>query len=132
MSPNNTIYKYETEWKPFVYADRGARFASDEDIKNTFSEIDMSAFENNASGIPLLVTGNVAYVNDLDEMTLIAGETGSKKTRCVVCPLIHSCIKAGDSMIIPDIKGELTSNPVICGELIKHGYQIVRLDYRTY
>lgn len=130
--PQNNAYRFEKDWKPYVYPDRGACFASDEDIKETFSKIDMSALSNEASGIPVLTECNYAYVNNMDEMTLIAGESGSKKTRCVVRPLIHSCIKAENSMIIPDIKGELVSNPAIYAELKKHNYQIVRLNYRDF
>lgn len=94
--------------------------------------VNLASYPNCAAGIPLLVDGNEAILNDMTENTIIFGETGSKKTRCVVRPLIYSLTGKGESMFITDPKGELATDQKIRGYLDERGYQTAFLDFRNF
>lgn len=125
-------YKYVSDWESYTLPDYGSHFSSDEDIKRIFEETDIMSFDNKACGIPLLTRDNIAWVNNSDEHTLIVSESGAKKTRCVINPLIHSCIRCGDSFIAMDVKGELSANPKTQRALLDGNYTPVFLDYRSF
>ena len=125
-------YKYASDWEPYTLSDYSGHFLNDEDIKRVFQETDIMSFDNKSCGIPLLVKGKSAWVNDSDEHTLIVSESGAKKTRCVINPLIHSCIRSGNSFVAIDVKGELSINPKIQKALVDGKYTSVFLDYRTF
>lgn len=48
-----------------------------------------------------------AYLDAGEAHSLIVGDTGSMKTLRFVLPMIYTCAKAGESMVIVDPKGEL-------------------------
>lgn len=126
------MQRYKTVWAPYAIPETGAQFASKQDIRNQFAKVDAAAFFADAAGTPILAEDGQIYLNDLDESTACVGETGSKKTRCFVMPTIFMDIKAGNSMIITDVKGELSSNAFLISELKKHDYRIVYMNYRTF
>jgi type IV secretion system protein VirD4 len=67
-------------------------------------------------------------------MSMIWGETGSKKSRTLIAPLICNLAKAGESMVIFDIKGEFSTgvlSPYIRGVLQDCGYNHIFLDFRN-
>ncbi len=125
-------YRYVSDWESYTLPDYGSHFSSDEEIKRIFEETDIMSFDNKACGIPLLTRDNIAWVNNSDEHTLIVSESGAKKTRCVINPLIHSCIRCGDSFIAMDVKGELSANPKTQRALLDGNYTPVFLDYRSF
>lgn len=125
-------YKYASDWESYTLPDFGGHFSNDEDIERIFQKTDIMSFNNKACGIPLLVKGKSAWVNNFDEHTLIVSESGAKKSRCVINPLIHSCIRSGDSFIAMDVKGELCANPKTQKALMDGNYTPVFLDYRSF
>lgn len=103
-------YDYFSDWCNYTYPE-SREAAIPEDIRNAYCHIDLSSSEKFPSGgIPILVEGSDAYVNDRDENTIIFGETGCKKSRCVVMPLIAATAGAAESAVITDVKGELYAN----------------------
>ena len=86
------------------------------------------------TGMPILSDGHTVTINLENEMTLIYGEPGSKKSRVLISVLLAILALAGESMIIPDIKGELSTGilaPKIMGILKKKGYNIRVINFRT-
>ena len=104
------------------------RWATIDEIKNASSYIDLNADNYPASGLPLLSNGREAYVDNSDTHSLIFGATGSKKTRLFCMPLINILIKAGESFIATDPKGELYAKTSGLAE--KMGYKTVVLNFR--
>lgn len=72
---------------------------------------------------------NQLYIDSSDSHSLILGNTGSMKTLRFVLPLIFTCAKAGESMIVIDPKGELSRK--MSPFLSKEGYKNVVLNLRT-
>ncbi len=125
-------YLYESDWREYVHSNSGANFATAEEIKNRFAKIDLTEDKVEHCGIPVLVEDNFAWVNPADEHTLIGGESGSMKSRAVCKPMIHFSIKARESFIATDVKGELSSDPSIDSALKSAGYEAVYLDFRNF
>ena len=128
--------EYGSHWDKYAYPEDGARFAAEADLTAVFTStpLDSSA---SAAGIPLFVSDNPrgirrVVVNDLDENTVIYGETGSMKTRAVIRPLIFSLACRGESMIVTDPKGELAADPTVRGLLDEIGYATAFLDFRDF
>ena len=107
-------------------------FATAEEIKNIFTKIDLTKDKVEYCGIPVLVEDNFAWINPSDEHTLIGGESGSMKSRAVCKPMIHLSIKARESFIATDVKGELSSDPSIASALNSADYETVYLDFRNF
>lgn len=63
----------------------------------------------NCSGVPVDydATQKILYVDGSDAHTLLIGATGSKKSRLVVMPSVHTIAAAGEGMVICDPKGEI-------------------------
>lgn len=128
----SSSYLYESDWREYVHNNTGARFATAEEIKSQFSKIDLTKEKIEHCGIPVLVEDNFAWVNHADEHTLIAGESGSMKSRAVCKPQIHLSIKARESFIATDVKGELSSDPAIKNALKSADYEAIYLDFRNF
>ena len=104
------------------------RWATEEEIKATTSRIELSAPHYPPAGLPVLSDGKVAYVDDKDTHSLIFGSTGSKKTRLFCMPLLGMLIKAGESFIATDPKGELYARS--SGLAAANGYDVIALNLR--
>lgn len=133
MSEKNN-YAYESDWKNYVFPKQSAVFASEEDVKTLFAHIDFKEDGIKKSGMPIISNGEEGYVNTETEMTIIFGGTGSKKTRTLVAPTICTLANAGESMIIMDIKAELSSGElsgIIRSQLRKCDYNTIFLDFRN-
>ena len=139
-------FDYESRWNRYAFPETGARFATDADLMREFSATPLNVYAT-AAGIPLCFTDEPrkknrgktrgrgitrAIVNDETENTLIFGETGSKKTRAVIRPLIFSLACRRESMVITDPKGELATDPKVRGVLDEMGYKTVFLDFRNF
>jgi len=117
-------YKYDK----YLASNTGSRWASDEEIKKDSVRLDLSKAKYPVAGIPLISDGKVAYVDGQDRHTLVWGSTGSKKTRLFVFPLTNICIKAGESFVVMDPKGEIYKNSVNTAK--ENGYDIKVLNLR--
>ncbi len=125
-------YRYASDWSRFAFPEPVSRMATNEDIRRAFTKVDTSQEKFSAWGLPLCVEGKSVYLNDNDENVIIFGETGSKKTRCAVLPLLALIAGAGGSVVTTDVKGELCSNAKLMAYLGKVGVNVVRIDFRTF
>lgn len=109
---------------------RSARFSSNDEVKSITKKVDISQVNYPYSGIPLIFDGGKnAYIEDSESHSLIIGSTGCGKTRRFVLPLINIVIRAGESFIATDPKGELYSSTK--KSLEERGYKIVVLNFRN-
>ncbi|MCD7840352.1 MAG: type IV secretory system conjugative DNA transfer family protein [Erysipelotrichaceae bacterium] len=125
-------YNYETDWKPYVFPNERRTIVSPEYIKEHYTKVNLNE-PISKGGIPIMSEGDNLYVDDSEIMNLIYGSTGSGKTRRLLALYIILCAKAHESMIIPDIKGELSHGSLsskIRGVLDEEGYRCVYLDFR--
>lgn len=104
------------------------RWASAEELKRSATYINLSDETYPTAGLPILSDGREAYVDGQDTHTLIFGSTGSKKTRLFCMPLINLFIRAGESFIATDPKGELYAKTA--GHAKECGYELVVLNFR--
>ncbi len=126
-----TKFDYKTDWQPYTYPESNM-ISNNSDIKEEFTAVDLTAKKFSASGIPILVKKHTAYVNASDENTILFGETGSKKTRSAILPLLAMTAGAHESAFVTDVKGELSANPKIQAFMKAHGINGVYLDFRTF
>ena len=83
--------------------------------------------------MPILSDGVRAVINIENEMTMIFGATASKKTRTLILPLMSILALARESMVVMDIKGELSNGvsfPQIQALLAAMGYDCRFLNFR--
>ena len=130
-------YSYESEWRQYAFPEDETHLATEDELKEKYTAVSLdgeSAYS--AGGMPVLSDGHTAVINTADENTIIYGATGSKKTRVLISTLISilAMCRNGESMIIPDIKGELCCKgsmaAKIRGILKKNGYKIRVLNFR--
>ena len=117
-------YYYER----YMPTDNETRWATDSEIKNDASFIDLSESKYPAAGLPLISDGKRAYVDNGDDHSLIFGTTGSKKTRLFCMPMLNMFIRAGESFIATDPKGELYQRSA--GFARANGYKVTVLNFR--
>lgn len=118
-----TRFERYTEYMPSE-----SRWAEPSEIKADSTEIDLSADACPVAGLPLISDGEKAWVDGKDNHALIFGSTGSKKTRLFVMPMINMMIKAGESFIATDPKGELYERTA--GLAKASGYDVKVLNFR--
>ncbi|MHB8740004.1 MAG: type IV secretory system conjugative DNA transfer family protein, partial [Coriobacteriia bacterium] len=68
------------------------------------------------------------YLSGSEGHVLVIGSTGSGKTRRIVLPSIYALGELGESMVIPDPKGELYLTT--CEHLKTKGYRVDTIDLR--
>lgn len=117
-------YRYETTSQ----MTGGTRWASDDEIQEYLSEVNLFEKHYRACGLPLICDGHTAYVNNSDSHGLIIGSTGSKKSRLFVMPMLEMIARAGESAIVTDPKGELYDRT--SGLFSREGYAIKVLNFR--
>jgi len=132
----STHYNYEADWRPYAFQKDESHLASDEELRARYGtyqlEKDVSI---PAAGIPILSDGSQVTFDGENSMNIILGATNSKKSRVLVAPYICTCAQAGESMIIPDIKGELSQgvlSPYIRGVLSANNYKIRAINFRDF
>ena len=129
-------YSFEANWRPYAFPEDESHLASEEELRNRYDTRSLTADASlPAAGIPILSDGKEITLDPENTMNIIFGATGSKKTRLLVAPYICACAKAGESMIIPDIKGELSQglmSPYIYGELKENDFQIRAVNFRDF
>ena len=98
-----------------------ARWATKEEMLKFLKEVDINS-DIKKSGIPMGYDKNKLYIKDDNSHTIIIGAPGSGKTQGVMLPQIKLAIKAGESLFINDVKGEILDE--IGGELKNNNYII--------
>lgn len=120
-------YSYESDWRRYAFAPQQSGFASEEELARRYTQAKLRAGEHpRRGGMPVISDGHSAVINTNNEHTLIYGGTASKKTRTLILPLIAILAQARESMVILDIKGELSdgvSFPEIRGVLEDNGFE---------
>lgn len=123
--------RYENKYSRFISdVQEESRWSDEEEImsSNTFVDIESGSFD--AAGIPFISDGKKAYVNTADDHCLIYGSTGSKKTRTFVLPTVGIMLKAGESVVCTDPKGEIYANSAEYAR--KSGYNVIMLNFRDF
>lgn len=132
----NIHYSYEADWRPYTFPEDESHLASDEELRERFDTRILNKGESIPSaGIPILSNGKEVTFDGENSMNIIFGATGSKKSRVLVAPYICTCAQAGESMIIPDIKGELSQgalSPYIQGVLDANKYNVRVINFRDF
>ncbi len=104
------------------------RWATIDEVKRSSTYINLHSDVYPGAGIPVMSDGHEAYVDNTDTHTLIFGSTGSKKTRLFCMPILNFFVKAGESFVATDPKGELYARTA--GIARANGYNIVVLNFR--
>lgn len=115
-------------YKRYLQTNQETRWATVEEIKASGDYINLWDDHYDAAGLPIMSDGQEAYVDNADTHSLIFGATGSKKTRLFCMPMINIFIKAGESFIVTDPKGELYHRS--SGLAKAYGYHTVVLNLR--
>ena len=107
-----------------------SRWAKDKEIM-TAKEVVRVPFADKKSevgGTPIIYDKDSAYVDNSNMHTLVIGATGSGKTAGIVNPTMKHLIKARESIVITDPKGEIYEDNY---KILKDaGYQIIVLNFR--
>ena len=98
---------YTEKYRDFLPPRPGDKFATEEDIRTNYNEVDMTEDHFETSGIPILTDDDRLYLDGGSAHTGIWGGTGSGKTRRIIMPALNTMIRAGESFVIADPKGEL-------------------------
>ena len=131
---STTSYFFERE-KGFGFTDvpkeNGySRWAKDKEIKMAKEVVRVPFVDKVAEvgGTPIIYDKDSAYVDNSNMHTLVIGATGSGKTAGIVNPTMKHLIKAKESIVITDPKGEIYEDNY---KILKDaGYQIIVLNFR--
>ncbi len=118
----------EYKYGKYQNVNQETRWATIDEIKRSATYISLRDDKYPTAGIPILSDGQTAYVDGADTHTLIFGATGSKKTRLFCMPVLNYYIKAGESFVVTDPKGELYNRT--SGMAQQNGYKTVVLNFR--
>lgn len=80
------------------------------------------------AGLPLYYEPGSYYLDGSDAHSLVVGPTGCKKSRVTVFPTVRSIIRAGESAVINDPKGEIYRQTA--GAAKAAGAQVLVLNFR--
>ena len=107
-----------------------SRWAKDKEIMNAKEVVRIPFIDRVAEigGTPIIYDKESAYVDNSNMHTLVIGATGSGKTAGIVNPTMKHLIKAKESIVITDPKGEIYEDNY---KILKDaGYQIIVLNFR--
>lgn len=76
-------------YERYMTTDNETRWATDFEIKNAASFIDLFEQMYLAAGLPLVSDGKRAYVDNEDNHSIMFGTTGSKKNRLFCMPMLN-------------------------------------------
>lgn len=83
--------------------------------------------EIESSGIPVIYDKNGCYITKGIAHSLIVGSTGSGKTQALILPLIRLSLRANESLIVNDNRGDIYERTA--ADFIKNGYNVIVLDF---
>ena len=107
-----------------------SRWAKDKEIQTAKDvlKVPFASKTAEAGGTPVIYDKENAYIDNSNMHTLVIGATGSGKTAGVINPTMKHLIKAKESIVITDPKGEIYEDNY---KLLKDaGYQIIVLNFR--
>ena len=102
-----------------------SRWATVSELKERLTEIKPDS-KVNKSGIPMMCEGDNLYIKDDEQHTMIIGATGSGKTQTTVLPVLRLAIKAEESFILNDVKGEIYE--LLKEDLDKNNYNTIVIN----
>lgn len=104
-----------------------SRWATIEELKAKLTQISYDS-EIKKSGIPMMYDENNLYIKDDESHNLVIASTGSGKTQSTMLPQLRLAIRAEESFIIHDVKGEIYN--ILSEELKKQNYNtiVINLD----
>ncbi len=105
-----------------------SRWAEPEEIEETLVKVDFESDRLSAAGIPCISDGQTVLMDVSDSHSVAIGQSGSKKTRNIVLPQTLLHIKAGESMVVTDFKGEIYA--MTSGYAKANDYRIYVLNLR--
>ena len=107
-----------------------SRWAKDKEIKSAkgVERVPYVDKQSKYGGVPLVYDKEAAYVDNGESHTLVLGATGSGKTAGIINPTMKMLMKARESIIISDPKGEIFEKN--SGLLRELGYEIIILNFR--
>lgn len=131
---STTSYFFERE-KGFGFTDvpkeNGySRWAKDKEIMNATEVVRVPFSTRTASvgGTPIIYDKDSAYIDNANLHTMVIGATGSGKTAGIINPTMKHLIKAKESIIITDPKGEIYEDNYTL--LKQAGYKVIVLNFR--
>ena len=128
MADNKFKRIYESYYSKYDNGLSDSRWAESEEIKNALTKIDFNRARLKKGGIPCMSDGRNVWIDTGDSHSVAIGQSGSKKSRNIVFPQTLINIKAGESMIVTDFKGEIFD--LTSGYAKKMGYRIYVLNLR--
>ena len=78
------------------------------------------------SGIPMTYDENKLYIDNSEAHSLVIGTTGSGKTQSTLLPQARLSIRAGETIIVNDVKGEIKES--LSEDLNKYGYDTIVIN----
>lgn len=130
-------FEYEGSWRPYEFPADTSRLATQEEIRADYPTLYLDGHEEiQSGGLPLISDGNTfTTYNPRNQNALIYGTSQSGKSRRLIAPLICMLARAHESMVITDLKGELSQGALaqyIIPALMAQGYNIRILDFRSF
>ncbi|MBQ9024210.1 MAG: type IV secretory system conjugative DNA transfer family protein [Bacilli bacterium] len=107
-----------------------SRWAKADEIKNA-AKVEKVPYVDKQSkygGVPLVYDKDSAFVDNGESHTMVVGATGSGKTAGIINPTMKMLMKARESIIVSDPKGEIYEDN--SGLLRELGYEIIVLNFR--
>ena len=130
------VYDYQTSWSKYAFEEEDCRFLtnSEEDLQKICDCIDLNDPDRpkTSGGIPIHYENGRLYVLKEGPHTRVCGESGSKKSRTVCRGALISAVINGDSIILNDPKGEISSDPKLRGLLQAYHVDVNILDFRNF
>lgn len=104
-----------------------ARWATEKEKAQISIPVNLNTYLEK-TGIPFMYDKENLYLLKNNYHTLVIGSTGSGKTQTIVLPTIKLSMKANESIVVSDPKGELYSRTAV--QLEKEGYKVsvINLD----
>lgn len=101
------------------------RWLTQEELKNKLTKINKTTGIQK-SGILMTYDDENLYIDDSEIHSLVVGITGSGKTQMVLLPQARLAIKAGESIVVNDVKGEIYSS--LSNDLKENDYNVILLN----
>ncbi len=103
-----------------------SRWTTKEEITTRLEKINIQD-KVEKSGLPIMYDKGNLYIDSKESHNLIIGSTGSGKTQTIILPMLKLSMKAKESIIIHDPKGELYEK--VAQSLKKENYNVLVLDF---
>lgn len=103
-----------------------ARWATKDEILKHTTRVTIDG-EIKKSGVTIMYDDDAAYIDDREVHNLVVGCTGSGKTQTTILPQLYLSIRAGESFIINDSRGEIFDR--MSGMAKENGYNVQVLNF---